>query len=135
MQCRDYSHVEYTRISQIHFSDFIPARVTRKSSNPFLQEHCILDEPALYQTVRRQSASSGVNTCSWTSRKDIQDQPAPAGHKKKNHLWNGPRMGSRYHSVYVADRNADASRSVNGALAISNRKNSPASVQTVVAVV
>ena len=48
-------HVAYSRISPILFSDFTPARITRQSSNPYLQEHCAIDKDVLYQTVRRPS--------------------------------------------------------------------------------
>lgn len=48
MHCED--SVQYTQISSIHVSDFTPSRITRPSSNHFLQEHCSIDE--LYHTLR-----------------------------------------------------------------------------------
>lgn len=50
MYCEDCSNVQYAKISPIHVSDFTPSRITRPSSNHFLQEHCSIDE--LYVTVR-----------------------------------------------------------------------------------
>ena len=54
----DRNHVKYSRICPINFYDFTPARVTRKSENPFLQEHCTIDLPALYETLRKKPGSS-----------------------------------------------------------------------------
>lgn len=51
-------YVEYSQISQINnYCDFTPARITRQSDNPLLQEHCSIDV-GLYDTVRRGRAVS-----------------------------------------------------------------------------
>ena len=50
--------VQYAQLSPIHVSDFTPSRVTRRSSNHFLQEHNAIDE--LYSTVRSPSQLSCV---------------------------------------------------------------------------
>ena len=47
---RQNCNVLYVELSPIHFSDFTPSRVTRPSSNRYLQEHSTLDQ--LYETVR-----------------------------------------------------------------------------------
>ena len=49
LQCSNCCNVDYARLSQIQFSDYTPSRITRPSSNHFLQEHCTIDE--LYDTV------------------------------------------------------------------------------------
>ena len=59
MQCGDCCDVQYTRLSSIHFSDFTPSRITRPSSNHFLQEHCAIDE--LYDTVRHSDSPSQLH--------------------------------------------------------------------------
>ena len=51
MQCNSCCSVDYARISQIQYSDYTPSRLTRPSSNHFLQEHCTIDE--IYDTIRR----------------------------------------------------------------------------------
>ena len=50
-------YVRYSQISGISYCDFTPARITRRSENPLLQEHSSLDA-LLYDTVRRGRASS-----------------------------------------------------------------------------
>ena len=52
----------YTRVSPIQFSDFTPSRVTRPSSNPFLQEHDPISD--LYYTVRSKERSHSDMVCS-----------------------------------------------------------------------
>ena len=54
----DSYYVKYARICPLQFCDFTPARVTRRSENPLLQEHCAIDMPALYETVRKRHNSS-----------------------------------------------------------------------------
>ena len=56
MQCHDTCSVQYAQLSPIHITDFTPSRVTRPSSNHFLQEHCAIDE--LYDKVRRTQSPS-----------------------------------------------------------------------------
>lgn len=51
-------HVKYARIQcPLNVYDFTPARVTRRSDNPLLQDHCILDQLTLYDTVRRPTSA------------------------------------------------------------------------------
>lgn len=45
--------VNYSRICPLNSYDFTPARLTRRSDNPLLQEHCTIDLQALYVTLRK----------------------------------------------------------------------------------
>ena len=58
LQQPDRHHVKYARICPLNFCDFTPARVTRRSDNPLLQEHCAIDQPTLYETLRKKHNSS-----------------------------------------------------------------------------
>ena len=51
----------YSSLSPMHFSDFTPSRVTRPSSNPFLQEHDPVSN--LYDLVRNRDRSHSAMVC------------------------------------------------------------------------
>ena len=65
----DRHYVKYARICcplQLH--DFTPARVTRESENPLLQDNCAIDQATLYETLRQRHSSVALQLYQFLTR-------------------------------------------------------------------